>query len=78
MNSNSLNGYNFQTKTDMNVNICIRTKLCIEMKIFASKMQNLKEQKTFAFAPLVLKDGFFRSRRCDINDVCMFYSHCRP
>ena len=55
MNSNSLNHRYFQMKTDMNVKIGSYTKLCMQNKILASRMQNIKQQKTSVFAPLILK-----------------------
>ena len=55
MISNSLHHRYFQMKTDMNVKIGSYTKLCMQNKILASKMRNLKEQKTSVFAPLILK-----------------------
>ena len=55
MISNSLNHRYFQMKTDMNVKIGSYTKLCMQNKILASKMQNIKQQKTSVFAPLILK-----------------------
>ena len=55
MISNSLYHRNFQTKTDMKVKICFYAKLCTQNKILASKMRNLKQQKTSVFAPLILK-----------------------
>ena len=55
MISNSLHHRYFQMKTDMNVKIGSYTKLCMQNKILASKMRNLKQQKTFVFAPLILK-----------------------
>ena len=55
MMSNSLYHRNFQTKTDMKVKICFYAKLCTQNKFLASKMRNLKQQKTSAFAPLILK-----------------------
>ena len=42
-------------KTDMNVKIGSYARLCMLNKILASEMQNLKQQKTSAFAPLILK-----------------------
>ena len=54
MSSNSLYHRNFQTKTDMKVKICLYAKLCTQNKILASKMRNLKQQKTSVFAPLIL------------------------
>ena len=55
MISNSLNHRYFQMKTDMNVKIGSYTKLCMQNKILASKMQNIKQQRTSVFAPLILK-----------------------
>ena len=55
MISNSLHHRYFQMKTDMNVKIGSYTKLCMQNKILASKMRNLKQQKTSVFAPLILK-----------------------
>ena len=55
MISNSLNHRYFQMKTDMNVKIGSYTKLCMQNKILAPKMQNIKQQKTSVFAPLILK-----------------------
>ena len=55
MISNSLNHCYFQVKTDMDVKIGSYTKLCMQNKILASKMQNIKQQKTSDFAPLILK-----------------------
>ena len=55
MISNSLNHCYFQMKTDMDVKIGSYTKLCMQNKILASKMQNIKQQKTYDFAPLILK-----------------------
>ena len=55
MISNSLNHRYFQLKTDMNVKIGSYTKLCMQNKILASRMQNIKQQKTSVFAPLILK-----------------------
>ena len=52
---NSLYHRNFQTKTDMKGKIYFYAKLCTQNKISASKMQNLKQQKTSVFAPLILK-----------------------
>ena len=52
MISNSLHHRNFQMKTDMDVKY---TKLYTHKKILASKMQNVKQQKTSVFAPLILK-----------------------
>ena len=52
---NSLNRRNFYTMTDMRVKICFYAKLCTQNKIFGSKMQHLKQQKTSAFTPLILK-----------------------
>ena len=57
MISNSLYHRNFQTKIDMKVKICFYAKLCTQNKILASKMRNLKQQKTSIFAPLILKGG---------------------
>ena len=54
MNSNSLNRHNFQTVTDMKVKICSYAKACTQNKILNSKMQNLYQQNTSAFAPLTL------------------------
>ena len=51
MISNSLNHRCFQMKTDMNVKIGSYTKLCMQK----TKMQNIKQQKTSVFAPLILK-----------------------
>ena len=59
MISNSLNHRYFQMKTDMNVKIGSYTKLCMQNKIFASKMQNIKQQRTSVFAPLILKRWIF-------------------
>ena len=53
--SNSLYHRKFQTKTDMKVKICFYAKICTWNKILASKMRNLKQQKTSVFAPLILK-----------------------
>ena len=39
----------------MRVKIGFYAKLCMQNKILASKMQQLKQQKTSAFAPLILK-----------------------
>ena len=55
MISNSSYHHYFQMKTGMNVKIGSYTKLCMQNKILASKMQNLKQQKTSVFAPLILK-----------------------
>ena len=55
MISNSLNHRYFQMKTDMNAKVGPYTKLCMQNKILASKMQNIKQQKTSVFAPLILK-----------------------
>ena len=55
MISNSLHHRYFQMKTDMNVKIGSYTKPCMQNKILASKMRNLKQQKTSVFAPLILK-----------------------
>ena len=55
MISNSLHHRYFQMKTDMNVKIGSYTNLCMQNKILASKMRNLKQQKTSVFAPLILK-----------------------
>ena len=55
MISNSFYHRYFQMKTEMNVKIGSYTKLCMQNKILASKMQNIKQQKTSVFAPLVLK-----------------------
>ena len=55
MISNSLHHRYFQMKTDMNVKIGSYTKLCMQNKILASKMRNLKQQKTSVFAPRILK-----------------------
>ena len=55
MISNSLYHRYFQMKTDMNVKIGSYTKLCMQNKILASKMQNLKQQKTSVFTHLILK-----------------------
>ena len=55
MISNSLDHRNFQMKTDMNVKIGSYSKLCMQNKILASKLQNVKQQKTSVFAPLILK-----------------------
>ena len=55
MISNSLNHRNFQIKTDMNVKIGSFSKLCMQNKILASKLQNVKQQKSSVFAPLILK-----------------------
>ena len=42
-------------KTDINAKIGSYTKLCLQNKILASKLQHLKQQKTSVFAPLILK-----------------------
>ena len=55
MISNSLHHRYLQMKTDMNVKIGSYTKLCMQNKILASKMQNIKQQKASVFAPLILK-----------------------
>ena len=55
MISNPLYHRNFQTKTDMKVKICFYAKICTRNNILASKMRNLKQQKTSVFAPLILK-----------------------
>ena len=55
MISNSLYHRNFQMKTDMKVKVCFYAKICTPNKILASKMRNLKQQKTSVFAPLTLK-----------------------
>ena len=55
MISNSSYHRNFQMKTDMNVKIGSSSKLCMQNKILASKLQNVKQQKTSIFAPLILK-----------------------
>ena len=47
----------------MNVKIGLYTKLCAQNKISALKMRNLKQQKTSAFAPLLLK------RRIDLASI---------
>ena len=47
--------HNFEMKTDMKVKISPHTKVCTQNKILASKMQNIKQKKTFAFAPIILK-----------------------
>ena len=60
MISNSIYHRNFQTKTDMKVIICFYAKFCTQNKILASKMRNLKQQKTSVFAPLILKRWIFR------------------
>ena len=44
MISNSLHHRYFQMKTDMNVKIGSYTKLCMQKKILAPKMQNIKQQ----------------------------------
>ena len=55
MISNSSYPRNFQMKIDINGKIGSYAKLCMQNKILASKMQNLKQQKTSVFAPLILK-----------------------
>ena len=55
MISNSLHHRYFQMKTDMNVKIGSYAKLCMQNTILASKMRNLKQQKTSVFAPLILR-----------------------
>ena len=57
MISNSLNHHYFQMKTDMNVKIGSYTKLCMQNKILASKMQNIKQQKTSVSHLLSWKGG---------------------
>ena len=63
MISNSLNHRYFQMETDMNVKIGSYTKLCMQNKILASKMQNIKQQRTSVFAPLILKRWII-DRKC--------------
>ena len=46
-------------KTDMNMKIGSYTKLCVQNKILASKMRNLKTTKGFPFSPLTLKSKTF-------------------
>ena len=67
MISNSLYHRNFQTKTDMKAKICFHAKLCTQNKILASKMRNLKQQKTSVFAPLILKRWIIYSR--DVRSI---------
>ena len=54
MNSNSLNNYNFKTKTDMNVKICFHTKLCTQNRIFDSKCK-ISNNKDFRFCASYLE-----------------------
>ena len=49
MISNSLNHRYFQMKTDMNVKTGSYTKLCLQNKILASKMQKYQTTKDFRF-----------------------------
>ena len=63
MSSNSLYHRNFQAKTDMKVKICLYAKLCTQNKILASKMRNLKQQKT----------ADFRTSYLEKVDYCKFY-----
>ena len=55
MISNSLCHRNFQMSSDINVKIGSYIKFCVQNKILASKMRNLKQQRTSVFAPLILK-----------------------
>ena len=76
MISNSLNHRNFQMKADMKVKVGSYTKLCTQNKILATKTQNLKQQKTSVFAPLILKrwietvenQGCFNPKRSKIAE----------
>ena len=54
MNSSSLYRHDFEMKTDITVKIWIFTELCTQNKILASRIQNLKKQKIYAFAPFTL------------------------
>ena len=45
---------NFQMKTDMNVKTSSYAKFCVQNKILASKMRNLKQRNTSVFATLIL------------------------
>ena len=70
MISNSLyHHHNFQMNTDMNLKIGSYNKLCTQNKILASKMQNLKEQKTSIFAPLILKRWISKSYGTKVNNI---------
>ena len=66
MISNSLYHRNFQMKTDRKVKICFYAKICTRNKILASKMRNLKQQKTSVFAPLILI-GWILSDWCSLG-----------
>ena len=70
MISNSLYHRNFQTKTDMKVKIYFHAKLCMQNKILASKMRNLKQQKTSVFAPLILKRWIVKVNLCFLPYCC--------
>ena len=43
MNSNSLDCHNFEIKTFINFKMCFNVKICMQNKILASKVQNLKQ-----------------------------------
>ena len=80
MISNSLYHRNFQTKTDMKVKICFHAKICTQNKILASKMRNLKQQKTSVFAPLILKRWIGLALHCKTEPLALkkrtFYPGC--
>ena len=65
--SNSLYHRNFEMKTAMNVKTGSYTKLCTQNKILDSKMQHLKQQKTFVFAPLILKRWIIAAKQPSIH-----------
>ena len=79
MISNSLYHRNFQMKTDMNVKIGSYTKLCMQNKILASKMQHLEQQRTakdFRFRTSYLEKVDYNQIRSNqsksVMCVCMF------
>ena len=73
MISNSLYHRNFQTKTDMKVKICFYAKFCAQNKILASRMRNLKQQKTSVFAPLISKRSI---QACKVlKEVLIYNTH---
>ena len=50
-------------KTNMNVKICLHTKVCMQNKILASTVQNLKRQNTSALVYAILKRWILDDKR---------------
>ena len=54
-------------KTDINVKICVNTKLCTQNNILVSTIQNIEKKKTSFFAPLTLKRWICNDPKIDLE-----------